>query len=107
MVARASEQVQAQSRECSAEYILARAQVRSLHEAGKLDEHAVREMANAGKFDETTIALSMLCNLPIGLIERAVAREWSEQILVLAKSIGLSWDTTKAILLLQAGTKGS
>jgi Uncharacterised protein conserved in bacteria (DUF2336) len=51
--------------------------------------------------------LSMMCNLPIGLIERAVAREWSEQILVLAKSIGLSWDTTKAILLLQAGTKGS
>jgi uncharacterized protein (DUF2336 family) len=107
MVARAAEQVQTQSRECSAEYILARAQVRTLQDAGKLDEHALQQMANAGKFDETAIALSMMCNLPIGLIERAVAREWSEQILVLAKSIGLSWDTTKAILLLQAGTKGS
>jgi hypothetical protein len=28
-------------------------------------------------------------------------------VLILAKSIGLSWDTTKAILLVKAGTKTS
>jgi hypothetical protein len=64
-------------------------------------------MAVAGNFDETSIALSMMCQLPIGLIERAIVQDWSEQLLVLTKAISLSWDTTKAILLLQAGTKGT
>jgi uncharacterized protein (DUF2336 family) len=107
MVARASDQVQTQTRDRSAEYIIARAHVRSLQDAGKLDEGELQAMAKAGKFDETTIALAAMCDLPIGVIERAVVQDWSEQILVLAKSIGLSWDTTKAILLLQAGTRGS
>jgi uncharacterized protein (DUF2336 family) len=107
MVTRASDQVQAQTRECSPAYIIARAHVRSLQDAGKLDENELQAMATAGNFDETTIALSVMCDVPIGVIERAVVQDWSEQILVLAKSIGLSWETTKAILLLQAGTKGS
>jgi uncharacterized protein (DUF2336 family) len=107
MVARASDQVQAQTRECSADYILARAHVRSLQDAGKLDESELQAMATAGRFDETTIALAVMCDLPIGVIERAIVHDSSEQILVLAKSIGLSWETAKAILLLQAGTRGS
>src|SRR5262249_10473044 len=60
MVARASDQVQAQTRDRSAEYIIARAQVRALQDAGKLDEDELRAMAKAGKFDETTIALSVM-----------------------------------------------
>jgi uncharacterized protein (DUF2336 family) len=107
MVARASDQAQAQARETSADYIMARARVRALHNAGKLDENELRTMAEAGNFDETTIALSILCGLPIGVIERAITHDWSEQLLVLTKAIGVSWDTTRAILLLHAGTKGS
>jgi hypothetical protein len=67
----------------------------------------VLEFARAGQFDEATIAISILADLPIGVVERAVANRRTEQILVLAKAIGMSWDTTKAILLLQAGAKGS
>jgi hypothetical protein len=63
--------------------------------------------ARSGKFDETTIALSILANLPIGLVERAITNNRTEQVLVLAKATGLGWDTTKEILLLQAGTSGS
>jgi uncharacterized protein (DUF2336 family) len=107
MVARASDQVQTQARETSADYIMARARIRSLHSAGKLGENELRAMAEAGNFDETSIALSMMCELPIGLIERAIVQDWSEQLLVLTKAIGLSWDTTKAMLLLQAGTNGT
>jgi uncharacterized protein (DUF2336 family) len=104
MVMRASDQVQAQARECSPEYIMARAQVRSLHKAGKLDERELKAMADAGQFDQTAIALSMMCDLPIGVIERAIIQDWSEQLLVLAKAMGFSWDTVKSILLLHAGT---
>jgi hypothetical protein len=48
-----------------------------------------------------------MADLPIGLVERAIANERTEQILVLAKAIGLGWDTAKAVLLLQAGARGS
>jgi len=107
MLARASDQVQQQSRECSPEFILARARVRALQEAGKLNESELLAMAKAGQFDDTAIALSIMADLPIGLIERTLIKDWSEQVLILAKSIGLSWDTTKAILLVKAGTKTS
>lgn len=65
----------------------------------------MREFAEASKFDETAVALSLLCDLPVGAVERALVHDHDDQVLVVAKSIGLSWDTTKAILLVQAKTK--
>ena len=47
-----------------------------------------------------------MCDLPIGLIERALVQSEPEQLLVLAKAIDLSWETTKAVLSLQAGRGG-
>ncbi len=105
MVAKASDQLQTEARQRSAEYAAAESHVRALHKAGELNESQLWAFASAGKFDETTIALSIMCDLPIGLIERATTQSLSEQILVLAKAIGLSWDTTKAILRLQAAAK--
>jgi len=106
MVARAAERIQTETRDRSAQHAAARAHVQSLHEAGKLTVDELEAFARAGKFDETTIALSILCDLPIAPVERVVAQDWSEQVVVLARSIGLSWQTTKAILLLQAGARG-
>ena len=65
-----------------------------------------RSSPTAGKFDETTVALSILCDLPIGACERAMVQNRADLLLLLAKAIGLSWDTTKAILLLRAGRRG-
>jgi len=78
-----------------------------LQQSGLLDEARLAEFARAGKFDEATIALSLMAELPIGVIERAITSRRTEQILVLCKANGLVWETAKAILLLQAGTKGS
>jgi hypothetical protein len=47
-----------------------------------------------------------MCDLPIGSVERAFVQKQTEQILVLAKAIDLSWVTTVALLLLQAGVSG-
>jgi hypothetical protein len=63
------------------------------------------QFARADKFDETSIALSLICDLPIALVERAFVDKRSEQIIVIAKATGLSWETVKAILLLQAKTR--
>ena len=43
----------------------------------------------------------------VGLIERAITNRKTEQILVLAKAIGLGWDSARELLLLQAGVNGS
>lgn len=101
MVAQASNKIQTQTREESSGYAAAYSRVQSLHKAGRLKEEQLAAFAQAGKFDETAIALSLLCELPIGPIERAFVKNWSEQLLVLAKAIGLSWSTTKTMLLLQ------
>jgi len=107
IVTRASGHLQTQTRETSADFVKARALVQSLNEAGKLDEAALLDFANSEQFAETVTALSIICDLPVGLVERALAEERSEQVLVVAKAVGLSWKTTKAILLLQARAERS
>lgn len=101
MLAKASDQLQAETRQRSAEFAEAESRVRALHESGKLDESQVAAFAQAGQFEETTIALSLMCNLQIGLIERAATQAHCEQMLILAKAAGLSWETTRAVLRLQ------
>ena len=107
VIAQASSRLQTGLREVSTVYATARERVVALHRDGELDEARLAEFAGQGRFDEATIALSLMADLPIGMIERAIANQRTEQILVLAKAIGLTWDTTKAVLLLQAGAKGS
>jgi uncharacterized protein (DUF2336 family) len=105
IVAQASHQIQTRAREKSAGYAVALAQVQSLHAGGGLGESQLADFACAGKFDETSIALSYICDLPIGLVERVFVDDRSEQIIVIAKAIGLAWETVKAMLLLQAKNK--
>jgi uncharacterized protein (DUF2336 family) len=107
MVARASNQIQAESRDCSADYAAARAYVQGLFDSNQLTIAHVEEFANEGKFDETTIALSLMCDLSIGMAERALTQDRPDQILVLAKAIGLSWTTARALLVMQATTRGA
>ena len=105
MIKQASDQVQTQVRERCPEFAAAQARVQHLYQTGELTEDRLREFAEAGSFDETAVALSLLCDLPIGAIERALVQDHSDQVLVLAKSIDLSWSTTKAILLVTTATK--
>jgi len=102
-VAEASEEIQAEVRTDSSEYAEALVHVRTLHGLGQLDEARLLGFAHEGHFDRTAVALSILCNLPIGLVERALVRDEPDQVLVLGKAIGLTWETTKALLALQAG----
>ena len=105
MVAAASDEIQTIAREKSTGYAAAYSLVENLHKSNKLSEGKLASFARDGKFDETAVALSILCNLPIGLIERAFMQKWSEQLLVIAKALDLSWNTTKTILLLDSGVK--
>jgi uncharacterized protein (DUF2336 family) len=106
MVAQARDQIQAQVRERSADYAAARLQIEWLQQSGRLTEGQLLAFAQAGQFDETTITLSLMCDLPIGMVERVMANDRSEQLLIVAKAFGFSWDTTRALLSLQSDNNG-
>jgi uncharacterized protein (DUF2336 family) len=106
LVAQAKNQIQTQMRENSASYAQARPHVEALHRSGGLNSQALADFAQAGRFDEVTIALSLLCDLPVGHIERAVVHHRPDHLMVLAKAIGLNWEITRAILQMR-GPAGS
>lgn len=107
VVTRAANQLQRQTRESSADFDQALPLVQSLKDAGKLDEMALLSFASADKFAETVLAFSLICDLPVDLVERALVQERSEQLLIFAKAVDLSWKTTKAMLLVQPTACGS
>jgi uncharacterized protein (DUF2336 family) len=102
IVAQAKSQIQTQIREGSADYATATPHVESLQRSGELTDKRVMSFACEGKFDELTIALSLLGDLPVGHIERAFVHDQADHLLVIAKAIGLSWETVRAILVMRA-----
>jgi len=107
MIKQAADQLQTSLRDHhSSDFAAAKAFVEQLHEKGELTEQRLCKFAELGKFDETTAALSILTDLPVGAIERALVHDTGDQLLVLAKSISLSWRTARAILGVRSGAGG-
>ena len=102
-VAEVATRIQTRAATASHDYRAAQATVGRLQAAGKLSETAVENFARDGKFEETAAALSLMGQLPIDLVERSMVMEREETVLIVAKSIGLSWQTAKALLQLCAG----
>jgi uncharacterized protein (DUF2336 family) len=103
LVARARDELQARSSEHSSQHLAAIAYVESLWKSGNLSESDVWAFARAGELSETAVALSLMCDIPVSLVERAMTHDQCDQLLVLAKSVGLSFDTVKAILAMRMG----
>jgi uncharacterized protein (DUF2336 family) len=76
--------------------------VESLNETKRLTVAKLDEFANAGRFEEVVAALAVLADTQPELVERMVNDRNAETLLVLAKAVDLSWDTTKTILALAA-----
>src|SRR5271169_4657194 len=72
----------------------------------RIGEAEIYGYARDRKFEETAIALSILCDTPIDVVERALLDPGAEIVLILAKVAGLTESTTKAILLLRAADRG-
>jgi uncharacterized protein (DUF2336 family) len=107
MVAKATDEIPTKARTGSNDFARALSYVSALYEAGKLDEAQLLAFTGDGSFDKAVAALSLMCDLPIGLVERAFVQNQTEQILVLARAIDVSWTTTEKLLLLHAGVNGS
>ena len=86
----------------SRSYFVAKRLVTTQHQHGNLNENSIFDYARSHKLDEVTIGLSLLCSLPGDVIERALVDKNREMLLVLAKALDFSWETTMALLFLGA-----
>jgi len=107
MVAQATDAIQTKARAGSSDFAQAACEVRELNAAGKLNEAQLLAFGDEGSFDKVVAALALMCDLPVGVVERAFVQNQTEQIVVLARALEISWATTMKLLLLHAGVNGS
>jgi uncharacterized protein (DUF2336 family) len=93
-------------RNASPAFAAAEAAVERQNRIRRIGESEIYQYARDRKFEETAIALSLLCDTPIDVVERALLDPGAEIVLILAKVAGLSSTTAKAILLLRAADRG-
>jgi len=87
-------------------YAIAQAFIDALATAGQLNEGALANFAKEKKLEEITVALARLSDLPLENVELAMMGERPEPVLILAKAIGMSWPTVKAILVMRRNGSG-
>jgi len=85
------------------EYAAAHVRVNALNLAGQLNAAKLEAFAKANRFEEIVCALSIMSDMPTDAVESAINDAHAESLLVLCKAIGLSWETTKTILMLESG----
>ena len=105
-VSEAASSVQAATRRVLHDYAAAQTRVDALQAAGQLNESAMAAFAKERKAEETTVALARLCDMPLEAIETAMQGDRPETILILAKAVGLSWPTVKALLAVRRNGQG-
>ena len=86
----------------SKSYFQAKRIVGARHQQGTLNENSIWEYARSQKFEETAIGLSLLCSLPVEVVERVLLDAHREMTLMLAKALDFSWETTMSLLFLSA-----
>jgi len=100
IVTEVTTKIRTQAIDQSPEYAAAQVLINSLNVAGQLNAAKLETFAKADRFEEVVTALSLMSDMPTDFVERAVNDVHAESLLVLSKAIGLSWETTKAILTL-------
>ena len=106
IVAEVAGGIRNEARNASPDFAAAQAAVERQNRIRRIGEAEIYQYARERKFEETAIALSILCDTPIDVVERALLDPGAEIVLILAKVAGLSSTTTKAILLLRAADRG-
>jgi uncharacterized protein (DUF2336 family) len=98
--------MKAESAPPARDYGRAKAMVAHMRKAGQFGEQQVRMFAQAAKFEETVVSLALLCGISVETVEQIMLQQKSDVPLVLARAAGLSWLTTKVIVMLQSGGSG-
>jgi len=86
----------------SRSYFHAKRTVGAQYRYDNLNEKSLRDYALSHKLEEAIVGLSLLCSLPVNVVERALLDNNRELALVMAKSLHFSWETAMSLLFLGA-----
>ena len=77
--------------------------VLALHRDGELNEAAVLGFAKAHKYEESVAAISAMSGVKIATLDRLMAGDRQDPVLIIGKAVGLEWATVRALILLRLG----
>jgi uncharacterized protein (DUF2336 family) len=77
--------------------------VLALHREGALGEGALLNFAKANKYEESVAALAAMTGVKIATLDRLIAGDRYDPILIAGKAVGLEWATVRALILLRLG----
>ncbi len=89
------------------DYTQAQRAIEELRQAGRLDEATLVEFAKTGQYEETIAALSVLCAVPIEVVDRLMSGDRPDPVLILCKAVGWGWPTVRAIIMARPATRGT
>jgi uncharacterized protein (DUF2336 family) len=75
----------------------------ALHRGGALGEGALLNFAKANKYEESVAALAAMTGVKITTLDRLIAGDRYDPILIAGKAVGLEWATVRALILLRLG----
>jgi uncharacterized protein (DUF2336 family) len=85
------------------DFALAQRAVMALHQRDELNEGTLLRFARAHQYEETAAALSAMSGVRIGTVDQLLKGDRDDPILILGKSIGISWATIRALMALRLG----
>jgi len=89
--------------ESGRDFAPAQRKILALHRAGDLNEAALLGFAKTFKYEESIAALSAMSGVMIATLDRLIAGDRHDPILIVGKTIGLEWATVRALILLRLG----
>jgi uncharacterized protein (DUF2336 family) len=93
----------AERAESRRDFATAQRAILALHRSGGLNESALLGFAKAYRYEESVAALSAMSGVKIATLDRLMAGDRHDPVLVLGKAIGLEWATVRALILLRLG----
>jgi uncharacterized protein (DUF2336 family) len=93
----------AEAVESRRDFVPAQHTILALHKADELNEAALLGFAKAYKYEQSIAALSAMSGVKIATLERLIAGDRYDPILIVGKTIGLEWATVRALILLRLG----
>ncbi len=76
-----------------------------LHNAGALGEAELHDLAKSKRYEETVAALSLLCMVPIDIVDWLMTGDRIEPLLILFKAAGYDWLTARAVIMVRQGVR--
>jgi uncharacterized protein (DUF2336 family) len=103
VVAEVSDRIESEALDQSIDYAAALEAATTAQRSGLLDDGYLRRLAQIGAIAEITASIAVMCDLPLQFVDKNMNQRRSDTLLVMARSINLSWPTVKAIMMLRIG----